>query len=70
MWFIAHSAKIHNLFVVAKLFLEHRDDLLLAFNVFFKQSDDFFQILDASFEVDDLALVFFLDLPDVSPSDL
>ena len=65
MWFIAHSAKIHNLFVVAKLFLEHRDDLILALDVFFKQPYDFFKILDASLKVEDLALILFPDLFDI-----
>ena len=49
MCFFAHSAKIHNLFVLAKGFFEHCDDFVLGSDCFFQTLHEFFKIGNPSF---------------------
>ena len=53
LWFIAHSAKIHNLLFPIKPFLQHADDFVLASDGFFLRFYKILEIANPPFKVID-----------------
>ena len=68
--FIAHSAKIHNLFNLTKSFLEHFDDFVLGGYGFLKSVHESFQIGDPRIQSGDMASVFLPHILQNHPFDL
>ncbi len=66
MWFIAHSAKIRNLFVLVKGFFEHCDDFVLGTDCFVEAFHKLFEIGYPAFHYGHLASVFSLHVFNLS----
>ena len=58
VWFIAHFAKIHNLFVLTKLIFEHCYDFVLCLDGFFERFHEFLKVGDTSFHDRDASSIF------------